>query len=47
MTTPKISRISKANFTLYKILLKMNVEELIFSNVGGLHLQSLLRNKLL
>ena len=47
MTTPKISRISEANFTLYKILLNMNVEELIFSNVAGLHLQSLLRNKLL
>ena len=47
MTTPKSSRISRVNFTLYKIPLKMNAEESIFSNATGLHLQILLINNLL
>ena len=47
MTIPKSSRILRVNFALYKITLKMNVEELIFSNVADLHVQILLRNKLL
>ena len=47
MTAPESSRISRVNFTSYQILLKMNVEESIFSNVADLHFQILLRNKLL
>ena len=47
MTTPKSSKISRADISLYEVPLKMNVKELVFSNVAGLHLQSLLRNKLI
>ena len=47
MTTLKCSRISKENFTLRKIPLNVNVDELIFGNVAGIHLQILVRNKLL
>ena len=45
MTTS--SGISRMNFTLYEIPFNMNVDESIFSNVAGLHVQILLRNKLL
>ena len=47
MTTSKNSRIARASFDLYKIPVKMNVEELLFSDIAGLHLQGLLRNKLI
>ena len=44
MAPPANSRISRVSFTLYKIPLKINVEESIFSNAAGLHLQILLSN---
>ena len=44
MASPKNSRISRVSLTLYKIPLKMNLEESIFSNTAGLHLQILLSN---
>ena len=45
MTTPKSSKISRADIILYEVPLKMNVKELTFSYVGCPIISSNMRQK--